>query len=539
VEVQILSLALNDKPKAEKVSGFPRHFFYRPAWGITMQKRFAFAALAVLVSTAVALADEPTPRRPPNIVFVLADDLGWRDLGCYGSTFYETPNLDQLAAEGMRFTDAYATCCVCSPTRASIMSGKYPARLHLTDFIGGTRRGKLNPAPYIDHLPIEEFTLADALKAGGYHTGFIGKWHLGRKPYWPEKRGFDSNVAGCEMGAPHTYFSPYHIPTLTDGPTGEYLTDRLTDEAIKFLNANKEKPFYLYLCHYAVHIPLQAKPLEQAKYRAKAAQLPPASGPEFLPEGNTNTRQIQNRPVYAAMVESVDQSVGRIMQELRRLGLEDNTIVVFNSDNGGLSSSSEHAPTSNAPLRAGKGWNYEGGLREPLIVRWPGVVQAGSVCHTPVISTDYYPTLLDAVGLPQRPRQTVDGVSIIPLLKGKSLAERALFWHYPHYSNQGGGPCGAIRLGDYKLVEWYEDMHVELFNLKDDIGEHHDLSRSLPDKVAMIRNDLHRWRKSVDATMPTPNPDYTSEKVGRLGLLNNGRLPLSYVAVMRPEEDDD
>lgn len=496
--------------------------------------------LGLFLVAGIAAAAEPAERPRPNVVFILADDLGWRDLGCYGSTFYDTPNLDRLASQGMHFTQAYAACNVCSPTRASILTGKYPARLHLTDFIGGTRRGKLDPAPYLDHLPLEEFTLAKALKEGGYRTGFIGKWHLGGKPYYPEKQGFDSNVGGCDKGSPPSYFSPYRIPTLKDGPKGEYLTDRLTDEAIKFLreNKNKNKPFFLYLCHYAVHIPLQAKSPMMAKYRAKAAKLTGA-GPEFLPEHEIETRQVQNSPVYAAMVESLDQGVGRVMDELKELGLDSNTIVIFNSDNGGLTSSLEHAPTANVPLRAGKGWNYEGGLREPLIVRWPGVVQPGSRCDTPVISTDYYPTLLEATNLPARPRQTLDGVSIVPLLKGGSLAERPLFWHYPHYGNQGGHPSGVVRVGDYKLIEWFEDMHTELFNVKDDLGEHHDLAGSMPEKATALRDQLHTWRQSVDALMPTPNPDYTPQKIRRLGLLNGGRLPSSYVVLQTPDEDDD
>jgi arylsulfatase A-like enzyme len=391
----------------------------------------------------------------------------------------------------------------------------------------------------LDHLPLQEFTLTKALNEAGYRTGFFGKWHLGGKQFYPERQGFDVNIGGCEYGSPPSYFSPYSIPTLPDGPKGEYLTDRLTDEAVKFIDANKDRPFYLYLCHYAVHIPQQAPAPLISEYRSKAAKLPPLAGQEFAPEGTTRTRQIQNQPVYAAMVDRLDQGVGRIMKKLAELGLEDNTIVVFNSDNGGLSSSTEGAPTSNAPLRAGKGWNYEGGLREPLIVRWPGIVKAESECHTPVISTDYYPTLLEAAGLPARPQQTLDGVSVVPLLKAGSLAERPLFWHYPHYSNQGGGPSGAMRLGDYKIVEWFEDMRVELFNLKTDLGEQHDLAKSMPEKAAAMRGQLHAWRLAVGAVMPTPNPDYAPEKKRRLGFLEKPNAPFSYVDVAGPGEDDD
>jgi arylsulfatase A-like enzyme len=466
-----------------------------------------FAALAGALLAGSAAGGRSVPPERLNIVFILADDLGWRDLGCCGSTFYHTPNLDRLAAEGMRFTRAYAACCVCSPTRASILTGRYPARLRLTDFIAGARRGKLVPAPYLHYLPLEEVTIAEALREAGYRTGFIGKWHLGGPEFNPERQGFDANVAGCERGSPPSYFSPYRIPNLPDGPPGEYLTDRLTDEAVKFIEGAREKPFFLYLSHYAVHNPQQAKVELLQRWRTRAAALLPLTGPEFLPEGERQARQVQNQPVYAAMVESLDESVGRVMKTLTDLGLRDNTLVVFTSDNGGLSTA-EGSPTSNVPLRAGKGWLYEGGVREPLIVRWPGVVRPGSVCHTPVISTDYNPTFLEAAGLPARPAQHADGTGMVPLLKGGSLPERPLFWHYPHYGNQGGSPAGAIRLGDFKLVEWFEDMRVELFNLRDDPGERHDLAAAMPEKAAALRQQLHDWRKRLDAAMPTPNPEF-------------------------------
>jgi arylsulfatase A-like enzyme len=448
---------------------------------------------------------------PPrlNIVFILADDFGYRDLGCYGSTFYQTPNLDRLAAEGMRFTDAYAACPVCSPTRAALLTGKYPARLHLTDFIPGNRVGKLLPARYRHELPLEEFTIAEALKESGYATGFIGKWHLGGQKYFPTFQGFDENIGGCALGHPPSYFSPYKIPTLEDGPAGEYLTDRLTDEAIRFIDEHKEGPFFLYLCHYAVHNPQQAKKEIVQQYRAKAAALPSVVGPEFMPEHDHQTRQEQNQPVYAAMVQSLDESVGRMLDKLAEEGLEDNTLFIFTSDNGGLSTA-EGAPTSNAPLRAGKGWLYEGGIREPLIVRWPGVTAAGSTCGEPVISTDFYPTLLAAAGLPPRPQQHVDGVDFTPLLRHRegTSARPPLFWHYPHYANQGGRPSGAIRDGDWKLIESYEDGKVELFNLKDDLSEQHDLADQRLGMAASLRHKLHVWRDSVGALMPSPNPDY-------------------------------
>ena len=479
-------------------------------------KSYLFCLLVLISVVASGAAEPAKPPARPNIVFILADDLGWSDLGCYGSTFYETPHLDQLAAKGMRFTDAYAACSVCSPTRASILAGKYPARLHLTDWLPGRPDRpdqKLKRPVIVDHLPLEEVTLAGALREGGYQTGFIGKWHLGGPDFFPEKQGFDLNVAGCTRGSPPSYFSPYRIPTLPDGPKGEYLTDRLTDEALKFLAGAGGKPFLLYLSHYAVHNPQQAKAELVAKYQAKAARLLPPAGPEFLAEGKQQTRQIQNQPVYAAMVESVDESVGRIMQKLAELGIEGNTIVVFTSDNGGLSTA-EGAPTSNLPLRGGKGWHYEGGVREPLIVHWPGVTQPGSTCRAPMISTDYYPTFLEMAGLPLRPRQHVDGASLVPLLKGRAAVERPLFWHYPHYSNQGGGPGGAVRAGNFKLIEWYEDMRAELFDLSGDVGERHDLAATMPERTAALRRQLHDWRQSVGAAMPTPNPDYNPAAAG-------------------------
>ncbi|MCX6889921.1 MAG: sulfatase [Verrucomicrobia bacterium] len=471
--------------------------------------RQSIALLLSLLPLVASAAPAPakSPARP-NLVFILADDFGWADLACCGSTFHETPHLDRLAARGMRFTDAHAACSVCSPTRASILTGKYPARLHLTDWLPGradASNQKLKRPAIISQLPLEEVTIAEALHEAGYRTGFIGKWHLGGTNYYPENQGFDLNVGGCQRGSPPSYFSPYRIPNLPDGPKGEYLTDRLTDEALKFIAGAGKKPFLLYLSHYAVHNPQQAKPALVEKYKAKAARLPPSTGPEFRPEGKNMARQIQNQPVYAAMVESLDQSVGRIMQKLAELGLAENTIILFTSDNGGLSTS-EGAPTSNLPLRAGKGWHYEGGVREPLMVCWPGVTRPGSVCREPMISTDYYPTLLEMAGLPPRPQQHVDGVSIVPLLKGGTQPERPLFWHYPHYSNQGGGPGGAVRVGNFKLVEWFEDMRVELFNLRADLGEKHDLASQMPEKTAALRKLLHDWRQGIHADMPSPNP---------------------------------
>ena len=459
--------------------------------------------ISALLSLAGLAANSP----PPNIVVIVADDLGWADLGVYGSTFHQTPRLDRLAREGLRFTNAYAACPVCSPTRAALLTGRYPARVGITDYIGGRRAGRLKPAPYLDHLPLAETTVADAFKAAGYVTAFIGKWHLGGTNFYPTQHGFDVNIAGSAQGHPPSYFSPYKIPTLPDGPPGEYLTDRLTDEAVSFITTNRARPFLLWLSHYAVHTPLQAKPELLEKYRAALEQLPPASDDEFRPEGERRDRRLQRVPVYAAMLESLDQSVGRVSEVLARFGLDGRTIVVFTSDNGGLSTS-EGSPTSNAPLRAGKGWLYEGGVRVPLLVKWPGVTNPGATTDTPAISTDIFPTLLEAAGLPARPSAHVDGRSLVPVLRGGQLPHRPFFWHYPHYGNQGGAPPGSVREGDWKLIEWFEDHRVELFNLQGDPGEQHNLAGQEPEKVNALEARLGQWRKDVGAKMPTASPDW-------------------------------
>ena len=456
---------------------------------------FAGLAAAGLGRSAAAAATLTTPAPAPNFVFFLIDDMGWRDLACYGSTFYETPHIDRLCSQGMKFTSAYAACPVCSPTRASVMTGKYPARLHVTDWIAGHNRplAKLRIPDWTKYLPLEEVTLAEALKPAGYATASIGKWHLGTEEYWPEKQGFDVNLAGCHMGQPPAYFAPYKIPTLTEGPVGEYLTDRLADEALTFIDKNKDRPFFLYLPNYAVHTPLQAKKEVVAKYQAKVRPDNP-----------------QNNATYAAMVESVDDGVGKVLAKLDALGLADRTVVVFTSDNGGLMRS-----TSNAPLRDGKGTFYEGGIREPLIVRWPEAVKPGSVCDEVVSSIDFFPTLAEIAGIPLQTTgaKDLDGVSFVPLLRQTATLRReAIYWHYPHYHPCGATPGGIIRAGDWKLIETFEDGRVELYNLRDDLGEAKDLAAAMPDRAAALRQRLADWRKSVGAQMPTPNPDYDAVK---------------------------
>lgn len=465
-----------------------RTFLSKISWG-------AVGASAMnIVGSNIVFARE----RKPNFIFILMDDMGWADLGCYGNTFHETPNIDKLASQGIKFTNAYSACPVCSPTRASILTGKYPARIGLTDWIPGHNFpwAKLKPPAFHQELPLEEITIAETLKRAGYATANIGKWHLGKEGYYPERHGFDLNFGGTNKGSPPSYFYPYNIPTISSGKEGEYLTDRLTDEAEKFIEKNKDKPFFLYMPHFAVHTPLQAKNEYVSKYEAKPK---PKDG--------------QYNPVYAAMIQSVDESVGRIMAKLDELGIADNTVVIFNSDNGGYVKA-----TSNAPLRAGKGTLYEGGIRDPLIVRWPGKVKEGSICNEVVTSTDYYRTICEIAGVKPPENQPIDGVSIVSLLKQTGgINRKAVYWHYPHYHPGGTSPAGAIRYGDWKLIEYFEDGRIELYNLKDDVGETTDLAAKMPEKAAELRTMLADWRKSVGAAMPTPNPDYDPAKASQRG----------------------
>jgi arylsulfatase A len=466
--------------------------------------RTILALCLVLVATGAS-----GQTRPPNIVLVLVDDYGWADTASYGSTYHRTPNIDALAARGMRFTDAYAAAPVCSPTRAALLTGKHPARLHLTDWLPGREDGPAQrmARPTIrQQLPLEETTLAEALKPVGYTTAHIGKWHLGGAGFEPERQGFDLNVAGDDTGTPLSYFAPFQrngrfMPRLETAPGGEYLTDRLTTEAEHFIEQHKNQPFFLYLAHYAVHIPMKAKVELIAKYRA-------------LPQPERG----QHNPVYAAMVESVDDSVGRLARKLDQSGLGDNTVFMFTSDNGGLSAPEgpDTPATDNTPLRAGKGYLYEGGLRVPLIVTWPRHVQA-SVNHTPVYSADLFATALAIAGV--KNTTGVDGVSLLPLLTGRGPFTRdALYWHYPHYSNQSVNeghvdqPGAAIRQGVYKLIEFYQDQHVELYDLKSDLSEQHDLARSRPRQAEQLRQKLAAWRQAVGAQMMTRNSNYSAGK---------------------------
>ncbi|TDE14910.1 sulfatase [Jiangella asiatica] len=460
------------------------------------------------------MTDTVTSR--PNIVLILVDDLGWRDLSCYGSTFYETPNLDRLATNGMAFTDAYAAAPVCSPTRASVLTGKYPATVGVTNYIGGHAVGRLCDVPYHHCLPSQEISLARALRDGGYRTWHVGKWHLGSRMTWPDRHGFDVNVAGCDWGRPPTYVSPYGCPTLTDGPDGEYLTDRLTDEAIALINSADDRPFFLNLWHYAVHTPIQAPEHLIRKYADKARELGLADvealepgerlPPWHLRHLRVQRRTVQSDPAYAAMIENLDWNLGRLLDGLERCGKLDDTIVIFTSDNGGLSTA-ERSPTCNAPLAEGKGWMYDGGVRVPLIVSWPGVVAPGTTTGELTTSPDLYPTLLAAAGLPLRPEQHTDGVSILPLLSGETFDRGPVFWHYPHYGNQGGTPGAAVRWGDLKLIRFFEDDHLELYDLRNDISETEDLAEKRPADTRRLARTLDTWLTEVRAAIPAPNPN--------------------------------
>ncbi len=464
-----------------------------------------------LLSFSNQLFSQNAVKKKPNIVFFLVDDLGWTDIKNFGSSFYETPNLDKLAKEGMKFTNAYAACPVCSPTRASIMTGKYPVSMQTTDWFGAPQPQEaaqkktplLLPAPYIDKLPLAETTIAEALKANGYATFFAGKWHLGETPdLWPEYQGFDINKGGFSKGNPGKdgYFSPYNNPRLEDGPKGEYLSTRLANETNKFIEDNKDKPFLAYFSFYEVHTPLGASAELIDKYTKKREQL--GLKDESGQEGNRKVRTNQSNIIYAGMVEAMDNAIGKVLSKLKELGLEDNTIIVFFSDNGGLSIS-EAMPTSNLPLRGGKGWMYEGGIREPMIIKYPPLIKPNTVNETPVISNDFYPTLLKMVGLPLMPKQHTGGVSIVPLLQQKSLKSRSLYWHYPHYGNQGGSPGSAIRNGDWKLIHWYENDRYELFNLKNDLAEKNNLLTTQPEKAKKLKAELANWLTKQGALYPT------------------------------------
>lgn len=451
-----------------------------------------FAGLAEVV--AARGTPEDSAGSKPNFLFILADDLGFSQLGCYGSAYYETPNIDRLAGQGMKFSDAYAACPVCSPTRASIMTGKYPARLHLTDFIAGGSfpHEKFRQPKWQKYLPLQEVTIAEVLNAAGYVTAGFGKWHLSiakkppeSEPYNPDKQGFDESMV------------MYKPAPNRDPETDAHNVERITNKSLQFLEEHRDKPFFLYVAHNTIHAPVMGKKKLVDKYKNKRGSDSP-----------------ENNPEIGAMIEELDSSVGRLLEKLDELGIADETIVVFFSDNGGLEKSAKQTP-----LRSGKANLYEGGIRVPLIVRWPGVVDSGSICSEPVVSVDFFPTFLEMAGSDYETGGSIDGISLMPLLiKSGSLDRRAIYWHYPHYHSSSIGPCGAVRAGDYKLIEWYDDSiagadgRFELYDLKNDIMERNNLVEKEPDKVRELSRMLSDWRKQVDAQMLTPNPNYDPQK---------------------------
>jgi len=447
-----------------------------------------------------------------NFIFILIDDLGWKDLGIYGSEFYETPNIDRLAEEGVIFTNAYSASPVCSPTRASILTGKYPARTGITNFIGGRDRGKLLPPQNLEYLPFEEKTFAQVLKENGYKTYFIGKWHLGNYPYWPENHGFDKNIGGCGWGMPrYGYFSPYKNPTLPDGPEGEYLTDRLTEEAVKIIKETDE-PFLLFLSHYAVHIPIQVPERYSEKYKEKAKKLkldkinPFIEGENFPCEHKKHLkvvrRIIQSDPYYAGMIENLDENIGKVINALKETKKYENTVIIFTSDNGGLSTA-EGSPTCNLPLREGKGWIEEGGIRVSLIMKIPKI--SIKKCDFPVISTDFYPTILELAGIPLIPEQHKDGISLLPVLKEEKIKREGIFFHWPHYGNQGGTPSSSVIYDGWKLIYSYEYEKYLLFNLNEDKEEKNDLVNKKPKEFEILKEILHNYLKETGAKIPGKN----------------------------------
>ncbi len=475
-------------------------------------------SLVVLASCHTTQKQEAEPNKP-NILFILADDLGYHDLSCMGSNYYETPNIDRIASEGMVFTEGYAACQVCSPSRASIMSGKFTARHGITDWIGARtgeewrkagRFNKLLPPEYVHNLPHEYTTLPESLKEAGYKTFFAGKWHLGSEGSWPEDHGFDINKGGWDKGSPMGgFYAPWENPRLESGPNGESLTMRLAHETVSFIKAHSDTSFFAFLSFYAVHAPLQTTQEKWAKYRQKAEEMGIAeSGFEmghFLP-----IRQVQDNPVYGGLVETMDDAVGLVLNALEEMGLADNTIVVFTSDNGGVAAGDAFA-TSNKPLRAGKGYQFEGGIREPYFIKVPWLDIAGKTSDIPAIGTDFYPTLLELAGARLKPAEHTDGISLVPVLNGAHPDERPLYWHYPHYGNQGGEPSSIIRLGQWKLIHYYEDGRRELYNIKTDPEESNDVVTEYPEIAKQLHEQLFAFLQEAGARFPEKDPAYNEE----------------------------
>lgn len=487
-------------------------------------------SLLLMVAVQASLAQ--SKMKSPNVIVILADDLGWMDLSCYGSRFYETPNLDALAAMGVKFTNNYSSSPVCSPTRASILTGKNPIHTGVTDWITGRQENgarvkpfeKLIAPPTAYELALQEHTLAEHALNNGYQTFFAGKWHLGEEEkFWPLSQGFQTNIGGWSKGAPTGkkndstggFFSPYANPTLTDGSQGEYLTDRLANECIRFIKAQSDTPFFMMYALYAVHNPLQAPAALIEKYKQKQQQLGYTDKDRFVKneswmmhQADWKLRLLQDHAVYAAMIENMDWNIGRIIQSLKEKGLLDNTIIVFTSDNGGLSTA-EGSPTSNAPLRAGKGWLYEGGIRVPLLMYWKGQLQQGLVSNMPVISSDIFTTLSAVMQKGFKKPSALEGENLLPLLKSPAaIKERTLYWYYPHYSNQGGRPAAAIRQGHYKLILNFDNNSTELYDLSIDFSEKNNLANQQIAKRDALKTLLEKWLQKNNAGSFTPNPGY-------------------------------
>jgi arylsulfatase A-like enzyme len=475
-------------------------------------------AVMTLLMNVISASFAADVYRQPNVVFFLADDLGWRDFGYTGSTFYETPNIDALAARGCVFTNAHSACPVCSPSRAALMTGRYPARVGITDYIGGPqpkvaatqprfKNRALLPAPYRTELPLEEITVGEAFKEAGYSTFYAGKWHLGRTGRLPDSQGFDTSFGSAGGVTQSGYFAPYG-PALgiADAPAGEHIDLRLAHETANWIaKQSGDKAMLAWFSLYDPHVPLMAPPETVKYFEAKRERL--GLKDEFAPEGKSQVRLTQSHAVYAAMVKTMDDAVGIVVKQLEKQNLLDNTVIIFTSDNGGLSTA-EGAPTSNLPLRAGKGWAYQGGVRVPLIVIAPGITKPGLKCETQTTSTDLFPTLLAACGLAARPKDHIDGIDLTPALSGKPLPDRPLFWHYPHYGNQGGQPFSAIRKGDWKLIAFHDaSQGIELYDLAADPGEKNNLAKQHLAKAAELHADLDAWKasvKAIDAKRATP-----------------------------------
>ena len=479
-----------------------------------------FFLLSSFLGSSLLAAEDP-----PNFVFILVDDLGKEDMGIEGSTFYETPYIDSLGERSLRFERGYSACQVCSPSRAAIQTGKTPARVGITDYIsvaGGNqpeqwkRNTKLLPAPYTPELALEEVTLAEALKENGYRTFFAGKWHLGADGFTPEEQGYEINKGGFHWGTPPGgYHSPYRNSKLSDDEPGAELPLRLGRETADFITekAEKDEPFFAMLSFYSVHGPIHCSEERWKKFQAKAEEmgLTDRTEPRFLFDRTREVRQVQDHPIYAGMMAALDDAVGLVLEAIEKSGEKDNTIVIFTSDNGGVSSGDGFA-TSCLPMRGGKGRQWEGGIRQPYYIAWPGVTDEGGTTETLATGMDFYPTILEIAGLSLRPDQHLDGISLVPVLKGKTVEDRPLFWHYPHYGNQGGEPSAIMMTDEWKLIHYFEDGRNELYDVTADLGEQNDLAVEHPETVTQMEKVLMDWQKEVGAALPSENEKYNQKQ---------------------------